>query len=336
MIAATTRWSLRAAGFFCGVGLTVAPAGAQTGADFYKGKTVTYIVTTNPGGGYDFYGRLVAEYMQKHLPGATFVVKNVPGAGHLVGTNTLYASKPDGLTIGTFNTGLIYNQIMGMDGVKFDLTKMSWIGKAASEPRVVVIAEQSPIKSFKELQEQKEPVNFATAGIGSAAYVETVMLTKLLKLPINILTGYSGNDDQLAMRRGEIVGAIASRSTFDQFKQNGYARYIAQVGGKEKDTPQLGGELVKDPAALSLIALIHTQADISRLTAGPPGIPQDRLDALREAYRKALGDPELIAKAEKSGRPIDPAYGDDVLKMVKDALTQPQATIMLLKEAMKK
>ncbi len=112
---------------------------------------MTYIVATAPGGGYDLYGRFVAEYMQKYLPGSTFVVKNVPGAGHLVGTNTIYAAKPDGLTIGTFNTGLIYNQLIGLDGVKFDLTKMSWIGKASSEPRVIVIAQQSPIKNFQRV-----------------------------------------------------------------------------------------------------------------------------------------------------------------------------------------
>src|SRR6185503_11645039 len=121
------------------------PAPAQNGADFYKGQTVTYIVATAAGGGYDLYGRFVAEYMQKYLPGSTFIVRNVPGAGHLVGTNTIYAAKPDGLTIGTFNTGLIYNQLIGLEGVKFDLTKMSWIGKASSEPRVLVIAQQSPI-----------------------------------------------------------------------------------------------------------------------------------------------------------------------------------------------
>src|SRR6187399_2887180 len=97
--------------------LATGTAQAQTGADFFKGKTVTYIVSTGPGGGYDLYGRLVAEFMQKYLPGSTFVVKHLPGAGHLVGTNTIYASKPDGLTIGTFNTGLIYNQLIGLDGV---------------------------------------------------------------------------------------------------------------------------------------------------------------------------------------------------------------------------
>src|SRR5882757_7959975 len=118
-------------------GLAATTATAQTGADFYKGKNVTYIVATAPGGGYDLYGRLTAEYLHKYLPGSTFVVKNVPGAGNLIGTNMLYASKPDGLTIGTFNTGLIYAQMTGLKGVKFDLTKMSWIGKAAADPRVI-------------------------------------------------------------------------------------------------------------------------------------------------------------------------------------------------------
>ena len=306
---------------------------AQTGADFYRGQTVTYIVATAPGGGYDLYGRMVAEYMQRYLPGSTFVVKNMPGAGHLVGTNSLYASKPDGLTIGTFNTGLIYNQLIGLDGVKFDLTKMSWVGKASSEPRVIMIAAQSPIKTFQQLREQKQPVNFATAGIGSAAYVETTMLTNLLKLPIKIQTGYSGNDDQLAMRRGEIVGTVSSRSTVEQFVQNGYARYIAQIGGKEKDYPQLH-DLVTDKEALALIKLIHTQGDIQRWTAGPPGIPKDRLEALRTAFRKAMEDPELREKALKAGRPLDPAYGDDVLAMIKDALNQPSSTVSMLKHAL--
>ena len=329
-------WRISAAAGAVAALFAASSASSQgTGADFYKGQTVTYIVATAPGGGYDLYGRMVAEYMQRYLPGSTFVVKNMPGAGHLVGTNALYAAKPDGLTIGTFNTGLIYNQLIGLDGVKFDLTKMSWIGKAASEPRVIMIAAQSPIKTFADLRAQKEPVNFATAGIGSAAYVETVMLTNILKLPIKIQTGYSGNDDQLAMRRGEIIGTVSSRSTVEQFKDNGYARYIAQIGGKENDYPQLH-DLVKEKDALALIKLIHTQGDIQRWTAGPPGIPKDRLEALRTAFRKAMEDPELQERAKKAGRPLDPAYGDDVLAMVKDALNQSKETVDLLKQTMEK
>jgi tripartite-type tricarboxylate transporter receptor subunit TctC len=321
------------AGILLAGGLVVPPSFAQTGADYFKGKTVTYIVATSPGGGYDLYGRLISEYMQRYLPGSTFVVKNMPGAGHLIGANAIYSSAPDGLTIGTFNTGLIYNQLIKQDAVKFDLTKMSWVGKAASEPRVFVIAQQSPIKSFADLRSQKEPVNFATSGIGSANYVEINSLTNILKLPVKILTGYNGNDDQLAMRRGEVSGGMGSRSSFDQFIKNGYGRYIAQIGGKDKDVPQLR-TLVTDPAAKEIIALIQSQGDIARLTAGPPGIPQDRLDALRAAYKKALEDKELQAKAEKLERPVDPAYGDEVLAMVKAALGQKPENVALLKQAL--
>jgi tripartite-type tricarboxylate transporter receptor subunit TctC len=239
------------------------PSQAQQGADFFNGKTVTYIVSTAPGGGYDTYGRLVAEYMQKHLPGSTIVVKNMPGAGHVIGANAIFASRPDGLTIGTFNTGLIYNQLIGLEGVKFDLTKMSWIGKASSDPRVVVMAQQSPVKTFQELMVQKTPINMGTAGVGSASYVETVMLTNTLRLPAKPVTGYNGSEDQLALRRGEISGVVASRSTYEQFVKNGYGRFIAQIGGGEKDVPQLAS-LVSDPAAKRLIALIQSQGDIAR------------------------------------------------------------------------
>ena len=316
--------------------IMVLPTGAsqaQTGADFFKGKTVTYIVSTGAGGGYDLYGRLVAEYMQKYLPGSTFVVKNVPGAGHMIGANTIYASKPDGLTIGTFVTGLIYTQLIKADGVKFDLTKMSWIGKAASEPRVITIAAQTPIRNFDELLNHKGTLKFASSGIGSSSYVETTSLTKILKLPVRVVTGYNGNEDQMAMRREETNGGVGSRSSLEQFVKNGYGRFIAQIGGKETDVPQLK-DLIKDPDGQSMVALIQSQGDIARLTAGPPEIPADRLAALREAYKQAMEDKELQAKAEKFERPIEPAYGDDLLKMIKEALNQKPEVIAVLKAAL--
>jgi len=311
-----------------------APSLAQSGADFYRDKTVTYIVATPPGGGYDFWGRLVSEYMQKYLPGSTFVVKNMPGAGHLVGANATYASKPDGLTIGTFNTGLIYAQIIKLDGAKFDLSKMSWIGKAATEPRVLAIASHSPIRTFDDLRAQKTPVNFATSGGGTSSdFVETHMLANVFKLNLKILTGYSGNERRLAMRRGEIVGAMGSRSSFGSFVQDGHGRFIAQIGGSDKDVPQLR-DLVSDPAGKALVAMLQSQGDISRLTAGPPGIPQDRLEALRGAYRKAMEDPELQAKAVRFERSVEPAYGDELLALVNAALNQPPEIVELLKKTL--
>ena len=112
---------------------------------------------------------------------------------------------------------------------------------------------------------------------------------------------------------------------------NGYGRFIVQIGGSAERFAPAFATQVSDPTAKALIALVQSQGDIARLTAGPPYIPADRLAALRDAYRKAMEDPELQAKAEKMERPVDPAYGDDVLKMVQAALNQSPETVVLLK-----
>ena len=110
---------------------------------------------------------------------------------------------------------------------------MSWIGKATTEPRVIVIAQQSPIKTFDDLQSQQGAAQFRDLRRRQRELCRDHDADQsALKLPIKMLTGYNGNDDQLAMRRGEIVGTIGSRSSFEQFVKNGYGRFIAQIGGK--------------------------------------------------------------------------------------------------------
>ncbi|WP_429810431.1 Bug family tripartite tricarboxylate transporter substrate binding protein [Ensifer sp. B1-9] len=314
--------------------MAASPAFAQEGAAFFNGKTVNYVVATAPGGGYDTNARLVAQFMQKYLQGSTFVVQNMPGAGHLIGTNYVYASEPDGLTFGTFNTGLVYGQLAGDPGIKFDLGKMSWIGKVASDPRVIVVTKESGIENYEQLKNSKEPVKFASAGVGSASTVETTMLVKALGLPVEIISGYNGSDDQLAMRRGEVQGIIASRSSFQQFVDEGNAKIIAQIGGSQTDVPQLSS-LVDNADAQKVIALVASQSNISRLTAGPAGIPEDRLKALRDAYAKAVSDPEFLEKAKALGLPVDPKVGDDVANVVKVALEQSPEIVSFLKETLK-
>lgn len=301
----------------------------------FDGKTIKYIVATDVGGGYDTNGRLVAEFMQKHLPGSTVVVQNMPGAGHLVGTSFINASAPDGLTIGTFNTGLIYSQLAGLKGVKFDLAKMSWIGKVSSDPRVFVVSKQSGIENFDQLKNAKQTVKFAAAGVGSASTIESTMLVKSLGLPIQVITGYNGNDDQLAMRRGEVQGIVGSRSTFEQFVNDGHGKFIAQIGGSQTDVPQLA-TLVSGDAAKKAIALVESQSNISRLTAGPPGIPAETLKALRDAYQAAVTDPEFLKKAAGLKLPVDPLVGDKVAQAVAVAMDQTPEMVEFLKDALQK
>ena len=307
---------------------------AQSGAEFFAGKTVTYIVATDPGGGYDTNGRLVAEFMQKHLPGSTFVVRNIPGAGQIIGANFIYAAEPDGLTIGTFNTGLIYGQLAGKDGMRFDLSKMSWIGKVASDPRVIVVSSQSGIETFDQLANRKEEIKFAAPGVGSASAVEQAMLVNSLGLPIKVITGYNGDEDQLAMLRGEVEGTVGSRSSFQRFVNEGHGKMIAQIGGSSADVPLLGTLTDGDKGKKALL-LIESQSNISRVTAGPPGIPAHRLDALRTAYAAATSDPAFLAKAKQLGLPVDPATGEVLATAILRALDQSPEMIDFLKQNIK-
>jgi tripartite-type tricarboxylate transporter receptor subunit TctC len=305
------------------VGLGAGPALAASGAGFYKGKTVKYIVATSPGGGYDFYGRLIAQYMEKNLPGST---------GHKIGANLIYNSKANGLTIGIFNTGLIYSQVIGQKGIKFDLAKMSWIGKAAADPRVVLVAAQSPFKSIKDLKTAKKTVKFSTSGVGTSGYNDTQMLGKVLGWNFKQILGYRGTQSELAMRRGEIQAAVGSLSSADLFVKNGYGRLLAVIGGKPmKGVPQLI-DVVEGKDAKAIAALIGSQADLARFTAGPPDIPADRLGALRAAYKASLEDKTLRAQAAKAGRPIEPAYGEEVRKKVRAALNQPPEVVALVRQ----
>ncbi|MEW9837732.1 Bug family tripartite tricarboxylate transporter substrate binding protein [Mesorhizobium sp. ZMM04-4] len=305
-------------------------ARADSGADFFNGKTITYVVSTDPGGGYDANGRLVAEFMQKHLPGSTIVVRNMPGAGQIIGANFIYAAEPDGLTIGTFNTGLIYAQLADKAGIRFDLSRMSWIGKVASDPRVVVVSEQSGIADFSELAGTQTTLKFAAPGVGSASAIETALLVSALGLPIKIITGYNGDEDQLAMMRGEVQGTLGSRSSFQRFVDEGHGKLIAQIGGSQTDVPLLE-TMITDEAGRKVLSLVQSQGSIARVTAGPPGIPADRLDALRAAYAAATSDPAFLAKAKQLGLPVDPATGDELAGAVAKALNQTPEMVRFLK-----
>lgn len=294
------------------------------------GETITYIIATEPGGGYDTYGRLIGTHLARHL-GAEVVFQNLPGAGHIIGANTLFASEPDGTTIGTFNTGLIYSQLIGAEGVQFDLNEMSWIGKAASDPRVMVTSAQSGFDTFEALRAAPGPHLFAAAGVGSASYNETRLLAHALGLPIEIVAGFNGNEGELAMMRGEVVGQVASESSIRPFVEQGNGQIVLSIGGEGQ--PQ-AIDLAEGETGQGIVDLISANAQIGRLTAAPPGVPEDILAELRRAYDAALSDPELLAEAEALGIPIEPAGGAEVAELIAAALSQTPETLELVEAAL--
>jgi tripartite-type tricarboxylate transporter receptor subunit TctC len=317
--------------------LATAPRAQAAETNPFQGQTITYIIATGPGGGYDTYGRLLARYMQKHLPGTRVIPRNVAGAGHIVGANTIYASRPNGLTIGMFNTGLVYNQLIGLPGVKFDLAKMSWIGKMADELRVVMVATNSGFKSFDEMLKATTPLKFAAAGVGSAAYLDSRLLDTIFpQMAIQTVPGFEGATGELSMMRGELIATVGPASSFELFVANGngfFALAMSSAAARRYPGVPQAKDYVTDPRSLRLLALLDALSDLGRLTAGPPGIPAAELQALRAAHDKALADPELLAEAEKINIPIQPGNGPFVEGRIKESLNQTPETVSLLRAA---
>jgi tripartite-type tricarboxylate transporter receptor subunit TctC len=300
-------------------------------ADFYKGKTLTMVVATGPGGGYDTYARLVSKHLDVQLPGVTVVIRNVPGAGHIIGANMIYGAKPDGLTIGTFSTGLMYAQIVGQNGIRFDLGKMSWVGKASTDPRVLITGTNSEFKTFQDIKNAKRDVKLGASGVGGNNYNESLMVSRTYKLPIKVIPGYTGSENNLGVMRGEIDGFFSGFSSVEPLVKSGRAQYIMQFGNDIPNVPNALA-LADSEDAKAVARLLNSQSELGRLTAGPPEIPADRLQVLRGAYRGVLESESFLAEARKLDLPTVPMYGDDIRNRVVEALAQPPAVRGLLKE----
>jgi len=311
-------------------------AASQSDVDFFKGKVITYIVATKPGGGYDTYARLIGKYLERHL-GATVVIKNVPGAGHIIGANQLYSAKPDGLTIGTFNTGLIIAQLVNQPGIKFDLRKFTWVGKAATDARVIYVGAKAPFKTFQDALKAKQII-LGSSGVGASDYNEALMLGEAFGIPIKVITGYAGKEAELAILRGEIDGQVQSYSSIESYIKSGQGRVLLQIADKKHpDLPNvpLASDIVPARGKKLVDLIVATSSSLQRLTVAPPGVPAGRLQALIAAYRSALTDPDLLAEAGKAQLPIEPLYGEEVGKLINHALDQPAENLALLKKIIK-
>ena len=306
---------------------------------FYKGKVINYIVATKPGGGYDAYARVIGKYLQKYISGTTVIVKNLPGAGHIIGANETYLAKPDGLTIGTFNTGLIYSQILKQPGIRFDMTKYGWVGKASSDLRVLVVGNKSPYNNIKDIIASKEPVKMAASGVGSSAYNETILTAAALGANLKAVAGYSGREGEMAILRGEVAGTGGAYTGLVGFIKAGECRVLLQIGArKHKDLPNvpLAAELKGiSPRGKALFDLIVAVNELGRLTGAPPNVAPARMQVLRGAYKKALTDPALIKEMEKMGLDLEPGFGDEVTKLMMSAINQPEENVTLLRSLIK-
>jgi tripartite-type tricarboxylate transporter receptor subunit TctC len=321
---------------------------AQSQTPFYQKKTIQVLIGSAPGGLYDRWGRLFAQHMGKYIPGnPNLVAQNMPGGGSMVATNYLYGlAKPDGLTVGMFQTHMYLQQLVGIPEVKYDVRKFNWLGSQEKGQMMLYIRADSPYKSMDDILKAKEPPKCG----GSGASDQTALLTRLLEETIgakfNRVLGYPGGSDvDLAMERGEVVCRATritvhfSREPFLTWDKKGFDRHLLQAS-KKRD-PRLGDvptiyELMdkyKTPEVGRRLAQVILSGDeLGRPMIAPPGVPADRVKILREAYNKALADPELIAEVTKSKLDMDPSTGEEIEALVKEIMDQPPEVVALVKK----
>jgi tripartite-type tricarboxylate transporter receptor subunit TctC len=310
-------------------------AAAEKGAAYFKGKTLTWIVGSAPGGGHDFFARLFARHIKKAIPGIKTAVKNRPGAGHIIAANLVYQAKPNGLTVGSFSTGLVYAQIQKRKGIRFDLAKMSWIGKAQSDWRVASLAVNS--KEYKTIQDvfnSKRPIKFSASGIGAGSYNDAFLFSTAYNLPRKIIVGYSGSSAALGMLRGETDVLMGGMSSGLGYVRAGQLKIALQFGKVLPGIPD-ARDLAKTPAQKALSTMMENQGKLSRITTGPPKVVPDRLAALRAGYKKAVTSKQLIDEAKRAKRVLDPLIGEDVRKAIVAILNQPPEIMGMLAELSK-
>jgi tripartite-type tricarboxylate transporter receptor subunit TctC len=307
------------------------PAAAQGVADFYRGKQITFMVGSSPGGGYDAIARLVARHIVNHIPGNPgVVVQNTPGGGSLTMTNRIVRVAPqDGTVVGLVQRGVLLAQLTKQANVQFDLTKLHWIGSVSPEISLVVAWATAPVKTVQDLQTKQ----LIVGGTGATSDLEASarLLNATAGTKFKIVSGYPGQADvSLAMERGEIQG------TADWAWSEIKTRHAELLAGKKitlllqnalskaPDLPDvpLAMDFIKDDTDRQVAQLYFGVKEVARPILAGPGVPADRVEALRAAFMALKDDADFKADAQTAGIDVDPTPAqkiDDYVKLTTSA-----------------
>jgi tripartite-type tricarboxylate transporter receptor subunit TctC len=300
----------------------------QAQTPFYQGKQIKLVIGSTAGGGYDLWPRVMMRYLTRHIPGNPDIIpQNMPGAGGIVGANYVYGiAKPDGLTIGAFNPALYFDQLIKRDEVKFDWSKFAWIGSPEQNEILHFIRTDAPFKTIDDLRNAKEPARCGSSGTGTTGHYIPRLLEEVLGIKTHIVSGYQGGAEiDVAVERNEVVcwsplvATYFGRDPYKRWHKSGFTRVVLM---QQHKTPEAGRRLAR---------VILTAATLGRPVTAPPGTPADRVKILRDAYAKAIKDPEMLAEAEKRGWDVDPVTGDDLEARAKDVIAQPADVIEKMK-----
>lgn len=304
-------------------------------AAFYAGKTVRVIIGYTPGGGYDTYGRLLAAHIGKHIPGnPTVIVENMDGAGSLKAANYLFTTAPkDGTVFGTFGRGLPASELLGDADVAFKSTQFNWLGSMNDEVSVCVVRSDSQTKTFQDALTRT--VRIGATGPDDDTGFFPRFLNGLLGAKFDLKVGYpGGNDVNLAIERGEVEGRCGFSwsslvSTKPQWLEQKFINILVQMSlNKHPDIPSsvpLIMEFMKTAEQKQLAEVVFSRQTMGRPFAIPPGVPEARVAALRDAFDKAMKDPALLEDAKKAKQELNPKGGKEIQTIVEKIFQTPQA-----------
>lgn len=319
----------------------------RAAAPFYEGKTMRIIVATSAGGGFDTYSRTLARHMGKHIPGhPTIIVENMPGAAFMIGTNYLYnQAKPDGLTIGNWIGTLVPAQVMGRQGIQFDVRKFAYIGAPVKNHDLCLLSKASGVATAEQWMAAKSPVKMGATPPGATPYDMAAIVKEATGLPMQLVAGYKGTADiRVAVEGGEVHGLCglswaSAKVTWKKPLESGLVKIILQNTPKaHPDLPDvpLSINLAKTDMGRKLIkAGIQDTSAITYLYALPPGTPKDRVQTLRRAMQETIKDPGFLAETTKANLDLDPVTGEEIEKIVAEFFNLDQAVISKLKEILK-
>ena len=309
--------------------------------DFYRGKTIRVIVGGSAGGGFDTYSRVMARHLGKYIPGNPAIfVENMTGAGTLIAAKYLHSSaKPDGLTFGIFNGGLILGRVLGMKGIDFDVRELEFLGVPVQDSTVCALRKESGVTNMDQWLASKTPIKLGGLGPGNSTSDAVRTIKATLELPIQLVEGYKGTAEmRLAADGGELHGACwaweSMKASWAKGFQSGEVNVVLQVTAKKlPDFPNvpLALDLAKTAEQRQLLkAGAIDPAAIVRVYVTAPRTPKDRLQILRGAFAKTLIDPEFVAETKKINIDINPLTGEEVKKIVDDLFKLPPPMVSKL------
>ncbi len=302
-----------------------ATTSAASAEDFFKGKTIRFVVGFSAGGGFDTYTRLIARHFGKHVPGnPSTLVENRTGAGSLIAANYIYnQADPDGLTIGNWIGPLVLQHVMGRKQAKIDGRKFGFLGVPTADSGVCALTKASGITDVDQWFASKKPVKIGATAPGSTTDDPPKLLKAALGLPIQMVEGYSGTANiRLAAEKGEIAGGCwawqSIKPTWRKAIESGRVAPVLQITLKShpelKQVP-LAIDYAKNDRAKKLLRVADEAYGLSaRPYSLPPGVPEDRVRILQKAFMDTFKDPELLLEAEKSKLEINPVDGPTIAK----------------------